>query len=1092
MPQVIWVEGLFLNLELPSSSRNFTGLPNMGARAFWALKHLRENPAAPRHVPLGLQSSLDSGQGLVLHGPRSAAKGAARVFFILKTEEELEDLERSLLSLSLIWEVKPGRVVRFGEDPRDWPAALEGMVQGARLILLLPKLLRETFPAPERIQDFKFFLRPGGSFPRSVLLQILLRFGYSRVSFVEDAGEFAVRGSVVDVYSKIHPGAVRLSFKEDILESIRILDPETQRTSEFCEEALLLPVRWGPSLGLNSSFLSWAGAQDAWLLEDALEEGQKLPGQVFVVEGNASQGSCHAGPLRGASRTSGPHERGPHPLDFGARGNLKFQGNLDLLAQEIKSWKKKEWQVFLFCLNLGEQERLMELLEPRLAPGDCQFLVGPLSEGFLHPADKLVVLAASEIFQRSYRSLSLKPYRTGSSRRYRWTDLKSGDFVVHEDYGVGRFMGIHSSEESRQGPGFRSQDCILVSYRGGDKLYIPLHEFKKIQRYVGAEGKVPRLSSLDRRSWEAVRERVRENVRELAEEILKLEAARAAVPAHPFMPDAHLEKEFEASFPYEETPDQKRTIQEVKKDMQSSIPMNRIVVGDVGFGKTEVAIRAALKCALGYRQTALLVPTTVLADQHFRTFKSRLADYPIRIGMLSRWVAPQEQKKLLSQIRQGSCDIVIGTHRLFQSDVQFKELGLLIIDEEHRFGVRDKERLKALKKNVHTLTLSATPIPRSLYQALSGLRSISLIQSPPAGRLPIVTEVGSWDEEKVVEVIQRELDRGGQVYYVHNRVATLPARFKYLKGLLPEVRFCMAHGKLSTAQLEEAMWEFSNRKFDVLLSSTIIESGLDIPSVNTLVVENAHEFGLAQLYQLRGRVGREKTRAWCYLFYPQKLPLTEEARKRLSALQEFAELGSGFRLAMRDLEIRGAGDLLGARQHGFLNAVGLEMYCDLLNQEVARLRGKDGVPMETPLKMDLRISTYIPEESMPDEMERLNFYKRLLNATPEQCASLKEEFLDLCGEIPEPVENLFSLVALRASAQECQIRSIAQREESVEIYFKPAVSLGVEILKGWEKLYGQSLAFLSSPQGDGIRVKVPGEVSVEWVKNFLSTLKAKC
>ncbi|MBI4057228.1 MAG: transcription-repair coupling factor, partial [Elusimicrobia bacterium] len=968
---------------------------------------------------------------------------------------------------------KPSEIsmARFGEDARTWPPALEAMRKGARCILLLPGALEASFPKPEGVSSSRLVMRPGLSIPRSTLLESLIRFGYTRVPFVEDAGEYSIRGSVVDIYLLGSPGSVRIFFKEDVVESIRELDPGTQRTSRFYDELVLVPVRWEISAENFGSLLSWATAQDSWIVEKELE-ASSLPGQVFRV----SQG------------LPGPQEESE---DFKAKANLKFQGNLDLLSTEIRQWHEKGWEVFIFCLNRGEQERLFELLEPKLPSGICQFVVGPLLGGFGSPSEKLGLITSSEIFERSYRSSALKLFRGApKSKRYRWTDLKPGDFVVHEEVGIGRYGGLQN---------LSLQDCLLLSYRGGDKLYVPLHEFKKIQRYVGAEGKAPRLSSLDRRSWEAVKQKVRESVQELAEEILKLEAARAAIPAHAFSVDTHLEKEFEDSFPYEETPDQQRTIEEVKRDMQSNRPMNRVVVGDVGFGKTEVAIRAALKCALGYKQTAFLVPTTILADQHYRTFQSRLADYPIKLGMLSRFAGPKEQKVILSNLQEGSCDIVIGTHRLLQSDIQFKDLGLLIIDEEHRFGVKDKEKLKALKKNVHTLLLSATPIPRTLYQTLSGLRNISLIQSPPAGRLPIHTEVVPWDEKKLVQAIREELDRGGQVYYVHNRVAALPSRLKHLEKILPGVRFCLAHGQLSSLELEKAMWDFANRKFDVLVASTIIESGLDIPSVNTLIVENAHEFGLAQLYQLRGRVGREKTRAYCYLFYPRELassepgpPLSEDAGKRLSSLKEFSELGSGFRLAMRDLEIRGAGDLLGARQHGFLNAVGLEMYCDLLNQAVARLKGGFVSSEKTPVRLDLGIPAYIPEESLPDEMERLNFYKRLLDATPEQCLSLREEFLDISGEVPRPVENLFSLVALRSQAEKFQVRSVVQKESSVEIFFRPAVSFGPETLSLWSKKYGKELNFLTSSQGDGVRIQTQEEVSVDWLTNFLSTLKAKC
>ncbi|TPW19092.1 MAG: transcription-repair coupling factor (superfamily II helicase), partial [Elusimicrobia bacterium] len=518
---------------------------------------------------------------------------------------------------------------------------------------------------------------------------------------------------------------------------------------------------------------------------------------------------------------------------------------------------------------------------------------------------------------------------------------------------------------------------------------------------------------------------------------------RKALPDHAFPAKSHLETEFAESFPFEETPDQAKAIAEVAADMEAPTPMDRIVVGDVGFGKTEVAMRAALKCAAGLRQAAVLVPTTVLADQHLRTFRARFAEYPIRVEGLSRFSTPAEQKAVLDGLRKGSVDVVVGTHRLLSPDVRFKDLGLVVVDEEHRFGVKDKERLKAMKARADVLTMSATPIPRTLHQGLSGLRDISLIQSAPTGRLPIVTEVRPYDERHVKAAIEAELARGGQVYYVHNKVRSLPAVVERLKALVPGARFVMGHGQMKADALEKAMWDFHKGEYDVLAASTIIESGLDIPTVNTLLVEDAQDFGLSQLYQLRGRIGRERRRATCVLYFPGDAAtlksLSEDGRRRLEALREFKDLGSGLGLAMRDLEIRGAGDLLGARQHGYINAVGVEYYSQLLESEVERLRGRRARLERAPAQVDLALPAFIPESTLPGDLERLRFYKRALDADEKGLDGLRRELTDLSGPLPPEVDNLFSVLALRRRASRRGVRAAAERSGRLELWLHSGV-----------------------------------------------------
>lgn len=774
--------------------------------------------------------------------------------------------------------------------------------------------------------------------------------------------------------------------------------------------------------------------------------------------------------------------------DLGAKPSLRFGGNLDRTAEWLVGLHGLGYKVFLFCLNRGESERFGELLESRMPAGTFQLMVGPLQRGFQHEGHKLVVVTSSEILERFYRTRSA-PLTSRVSGPFRYAELKCGDYVVHQDYGIGRYLGLKGQD---------GVDCLLIEYRGGDKLYVPLLDFRKVQKYIGAEGKRPRLNSLDTRTWLATLGRVQEGVRKWMEQLLRLEAHRKVARGHAFPPDSYMEGEFARSFPYEETPDQSQAIEEVRAHLQAPYPMDHLLVGDVGFGKTEVAMRAALKCVVDFRQAAVLVPTTILAAQHARTFRDRFAGYPVRIGMLSRFNSRRETLEMLQGLREGTVDIAIGTHRLLQPDVRFKDLGLLVIDEEHRFGVRAKERLRLLKRTVDTLAMTATPIPRTLHQALSGLRSLSRIESPPLGRQPISTWVGPWDEDRVQSAVLEELAREGQVYYVHNRVRTLPARLAALKELLPQVRFGLAHGQMRAQDLDRTLWDFHNRKFDVLVSSSIIESGLDLLAVNTLIVENAQEFGLSELYQLRGRVGRERRQAWCYLFHPTDAGrVGPEGVKRLAALREFADLGSAFRLSLRDMEIRGAGDLLGIRQHGYLSAVGLEFYCELLTDEMNRMRGRLAPSEDLPLVLDLKLPAHIPEAYLPGEMERLDAYKRILACPPARERALQSELEDLSGALPEEVRNLFRLSRLKRLCQSRKLRSVVQRRGWVDVHFRPEASPRPQAVLFAARAAVKSpkpavVEFLPSRGGDGIRVDLgsdAGQEAVEWLEGFLSRLQ---
>ncbi len=1026
--------------------------------------------------------------------------GAACVVWAAAQEEDFQEFAAAAAGLRQALGRKPPELLTWGSEPGQRAEALRRLYDPAGLdgrILLIPAVhLADKVMPPGEFSGLGFALKPGLSYPRAELLRRIEKAGYERSSFVETRGEYAVRGSVIDLFP---PGAekpLRLFFT-DALESIRPFDIETQHTAGFLTE-FFLPPAFARGEAALTSVPPLAGAE--LLVPRAAEpelpaEAAALPRLVY-----------------GDARTDDAEE------DFGARAVDSCGADIKLAAAGMARLSKGGSAVYLFCMNRGERERLGELLLDLDADKYCALVTAPVAEGFILQRAKLAFLATSEIFQRRYRQAA---GARAKAKFFKWADLKVGDFVVHEDYGVGRYLGLKKLAYKAGEEQVDEAECLQIEYAKGDKLMVPLHDFSRVQKYISSEGKGPRLSHMDTKTWRELKGRVKKEVEQLARDILKLEAERGALRTGA-LPDAgHLEEEFAASFPYEETPDQESAIADVLGDLQQPKPMNRLVVGDVGFGKTEVAMRAAARAVFNGRQVAVLVPTTILADQHHRNFTNRFREFPVRVRSVSRFLPKPEQKKVLAEVAAGTCDIVIGTHRLLQKDSGFANLGLVVIDEEHRFGVKDKDRLKVLSKGVHLLTLSATPIPRTLYQSVSTLKPMSVIESPPMGRLPISTFVRPYDPRLTAEAVNQELARGGQVYYVYNRVQTMATKLAELQKLMPNLRAASIHGQMKAEEVEERMWDFLNRKYDLLLASTIIESGIDIPSVNTLIVENAHELGLAQLYQLRGRIGREKQKAYCWLFFPgwmkpktaaekakeaegkkkgrkpdpaeekrkrraegwgleeslaapeikekEARGMTEDAMKRLSALEEFTELGSGFRLAMRDLEIRGAGELLGVRQHGFINTIGLDMYIKLLNSEIARLRGKAEEELaET--SIDLSLPAYIPEDYVGDDMERLNFYKKLLNAPAGRVEAVIAEFEDISGPAPQPLKNLAGIIRFKKTLSAHGVRSVAQKGDAIEIFFHPKSPVDAAVIGSWHKFFGDRLGFIPSRFGDGVRI----------------------
>ena len=690
------------------------------------------------------------------------------------------------------------------------------------------------------------------------------------------------------------------------------------------------------------------------------------------------------------------------------------------LAQQLREWQNSGWRTLIVCLTHHRAERLARLLgeegldlhfasEKILPPSDSvTIMVGEISAGFALLADALRVITEDEALGfRSAgrrRKASAPPQHLSSL-----ADLTEGDFIVHLDHGIGIYRGL-----VKLAVGPEVNDFLEIEYQGGDRLYLPVHRLHLVQKYLGVEGSTPRLDRLGGKSWERTKGRVKKAVAKIAKELVELYALRRVLPGHAFSPPDPLYREFEAAFDYEETPDQLQAIQEVLADMQSDTPMDRLVCGDVGYGKTEVALRAAFKAAMDGKQVALLVPTTVLAEQHYDTFTRRLAHYPLEVRVLSRFKPPAVQKRLLAELAQGKVDIVIGTHRLLQKDVVFRDLGLLIIDEEQRFGVKQKEKLKQWRRTVDVLTLTATPIPRTLQLSLTGLRELSVINTPPENRRAIRTYLCRPEKAVIQSAIQRELARHGQVFFVHNRVHNLPAWTRYVQELVPEARVAMAHGQMPEKALEQVMVRFWRGEVDVLVCTAIIEAGLDIPAANTIIINRAHTLGLAQLYQLRGRVGRSQAQAYAYLLVPEEAALSTEAQKRLKALMEFTELGSGFKIALHDLQIRGAGNLLGQAQSGHLAEVGYELYLQLLEQAVREMKGEPPEDLTPDPELRLPVAAFLPEDYVPDVQQRLSLYRRLSGRlTPEMLQDLKEELQDRFGPLPKEGRNLLELVRLK-------------------------------------------------------------------------------
>lgn len=935
----------------------------------------------------------------------------------------------------------PERDRSLGVDPLRMELLEKLESQQARVVVAsLRALLQKTLAASD-LHRGRLDLRKGETTDLTVLLEVLVSEGYTRVPMVERRGEISLRGGILDVYPATDE-PVRIELFGDEIESIRRFDKDTQRSLVQLDRIVLLPAREEGGSYLTEHFPRGSVVlleEIAQLRLHSLEVSQESE-SAWLQEGEGPREEGWRGewgdvlgmltPFRTVTLT------GWDDLSQGPRVEFPFQpqsvvpGRVEGLFEKLPALQEAGHRVVLIS---RQQRRLAELFTERrmekpsarvpepFMPGQVTLLGGAPSEGFR------LELAVGPVEVFSDHEMMGTPRVRRSTRKadrsslVRLNELQEDSLVVHLQHGIGRYKGVKTLELV----GVR-RDLLQIEYARGDTLYVPVEQLDLVQRYQGIEEKVPSLSRMGGQDWRNTRTRVREEAERIARQLLELYARREMSQGTSYPPDTTWQLEMEEAFPYQETPDQVRVIQEVKADMEGPRPMDRLVCGDVGYGKTEVALRAAFKAVMDSRQVAVLVPTTVLAHQHFQTFSQRLAPFPVRVEMLSRFCSPAETRAVLKAMEQGEVDVVIGTHRLLSEDIRFARLGLLVIDEEQRFGVRHKEAVKKLKLNVDVMTMSATPIPRTLNTALIGVRDLSLIQDPPQGRLPVRTTVIEREDERIREALLRELERDGQVYFLHNRVRTIERAAARLERLVPTAHIGIAHGQMAEDQLEEVMVDMYAGRYDVLVCTSIIESGLDIPNVNTILIDDCDQFGLAQLYQLIGRVGRRERQAYAYLLHARRKELTPEAQRRIEAIGELSELGSGFEIALRDLEIRGAGNLLGVQQSGFVEEVGFELYTQMLSEALRTLMGDTAAePIQLVSEIELPIQANLPPSYVPDEKQRIDLYRRLSASRDEGgVLDLEGEVRDRFGRPPQAAANLFRLLRLRMRADQAGIASI--------------------------------------------------------------------
>ena len=1021
-------------------------------------------------------------------------KAPQPMVIIVHSSEAVDDWREDLLSLL------PGTdVLELPElDMMTVQAQARSMERAARRMDVLVRLMRKepviviargAAAVQKGIsrQDFNrlsISISMGEEITLEKLLQRLVHMGYEHADEVERIGQFSARGGIVDIYPVNGENPVRIEFFGDEVDSLREFDIDTKRSLKNINSATIMPLAQTDSAGQAEVFLSYLEGQGTVLFDEPLRlreqmrtmvrENPDIKNKVFTWE-TLQTAARENHVLYSAMLLQQVHgAEATQTISFTAPNVASFQRQMDLLLNEISRWLGQKQQVLILLSDKAKADSLRELLARHRYPSlvmeagtelrkDCvNIQVGSLINGFELAAASLVVVTERDIFGHAKRRALRKENKGEKLSHFR--DIKPGDYVVHAAHGIGKYIGVETLEV-----GGIHKDYLHIKYGGDDKLYVPTEQVNLLQKYIGAEGEVPRLHRMGGTEWAKAKARAKKSVEDIAKQLIEIYAKRRQAKGFAFSPDDSTQHDFEDAFPFQETDDQLKAVAEIKADMEKEKPMDRLLCGDVGFGKTEVAIRAAYKAAMDGKQVAVLVPTTVLAQQHFQTFNARFMDFAPRVDVICRFRTAKEQKQTIEKVKLGQVDILIGTHAILnQNKVQFKNLGLLIVDEEQRFGVKQKDKIRKLSAGIDVLTLSATPIPRTLHMSLVGARDMSIIETPPADRFPVQTYVVEDNDAIIAGAIKREIKRGGQVYFVYNRVDTIDRMREKLEKMVPDARIQTAHGQMPEALLERVMMDFYEGEYDILLATSIVENGLDVANANTIIVYNADHFGLSQLYQMRGRVGRSHHMAFAYFVYQADKILTETAEKRLQAMKEFAELGAGFKIAMRDLEIRGAGNLLGSQQHGHIASVGFEMYCKLLEEAVDKLQHgeKEVVDMQPDPIIDLQVEAYIDGDYVSDAMHKIEIYQRIAGIrNNEEIKNLLDELIDRFGEPTAAVLNLLEVARIKNYARQLKIRTISELPKALDVYILPGYRLPAKGLLLVDKVLGRSMRSLPGKNG---------------------------
>ena len=951
-------------------------------------------------------------------------------------------------------------------------------------------------------QRLSLTLKMGEVLPREALMERLVQLGYEHVEEVESIGQFSVRGGIVDVFAINGQAPVRIEFFDDEIDSMREFDLDTKRSVRNIADVTIMPLAQTDAAGRPELFLNYLEGKGTVIFDEParirdeirtmVKENPEIQGKIVAWEDLLSAARGNRLVYSSLMLQQIPGAEPQETLGITVTTMTPFQRQMDLLENEANRWLSQKQRVLLLVGDKEKANSLREFFAHRRLPSLIGRLEDPLRDdalnirlgslltGFELVSARLVVVTEKDIFGRHKRRTVRRPQNAGE-RITHFRDIKPGDYVVHENHGIGKYLGVETLEV-----GGIHKDYLHIKYGGDDKLFVPTDQVGLLQKYIGAEGEVPRLHRMGGTEWVKAKARARKSVEDIAQKLIEIYAKRKDAKGIAFGPDDSSQREFEETFPYQETEDQLRAIAEIKADMEKPRPMDRLLCGDVGFGKTEVAIRAAYKAAMNGKQVAVLVPTTVLAQQHYQTFTTRFSGFAPVVDVICRFRTPKQQKETMEKVRLGQVDILIGTHAILnQKKIQWKDLGLLIVDEEQRFGVRQKDKIRSLAAGIDVLTLSATPIPRTLHMSLVGARDMSIIETPPAERFPVQTYVVENDDTVIANAIKRELRRGGQIYFIYNRVDTIDRMRDHLQALVPEARIQTAHGQMPEEMLEHVMMDFYEGDYDILLATSIVENGLDVANANTIIVYNADRFGLSQLYQMRGRVGRSHHMAFAYFVYQADKILTETAEKRLQAMKEFAELGAGFKIAMRDLEIRGAGNLLGSQQHGHIASVGFEMYCKLLEEAVENLRHGRKVEEAPPEPLiDLQTEAYIDGDFISDAMHKIEIYQRIAAIRHnEELRALLDELIDRFGEPTKPVMHLLEVARIKNYARDLSVRSIVQLPQALDICFLPGRKLPAKAMLELSKFFGRRMRSL--PDKNGIRFTVD-EHNRKNITNFIT------